>query len=181
MPGPVVSSFPPGIAGAGSLGYRLGMKSNAPPAPGNDPVYVPPGGPPQGVAPSPFIYARMGEEAVFRMCRDFYRVLEDSEIRPMFPEDMPAASERLACFLVGLFGGPPLYLERYGSPQMRRRHLAFAIDERARRVWLDSFRQILGKAELTYGFPVEYVPGFLAFLEAFSAWMVNRAPREESG
>ena len=55
-------------------------------------VYVPPGGPPQGSGPSSDIYARMGEEHIFAMCRDFYRELEQSEIRHMFPDDMPAVA-----------------------------------------------------------------------------------------
>ena len=109
------------------------------------------------------------------MCADFYAVLEDTEIRPLFPEDMAEASKRLAAFLVGLFGGPPLYRDRFGPPMMRRRHLHIPIDERARQVWLGAFRKVLERAELDYRFPPEHLPGFLEFLDAFSAWMVNRA------
>ena len=66
----------------------------------------------------------MGEEAIFRMCRDFYARLESSPIRPMFSPDMAAASEKLAAFLVGVTGGPPLYNQRYGPPMMRARQLS---------------------------------------------------------
>ena len=137
-------------------------------------IYVPPGGPPQGDGPSREIYARMGEENLFAMCRDFYAELEQSDIRHMFPEDMAAASEKIAAFLVGLCGGPPLYMERYGPPRMRKRHLAFPIDENARQVWLGCFRKVLRNAVNQYGFPVEHLSGFIGFLESFSAWMVNR-------
>ena len=152
------------------------MPACPPDPPAGEPVYVPPEGPPTGVSPSPLIYDRMGEEAIFRMCADFYALLEQSEIRSMFPEDMPAASERLACFLVGLFGGPPLYLQRYGSPRMRERHLHVAIDEQARLTWLSCFKRILLGADLTYGFPAEHLPGFMLSLDTFSRWMVNRPP-----
>lgn len=138
------------------------------------PVYVPPGGPPQGPGPSKDIYARMGEDNLFRLCRDFYAEIGRSPIRPMFSPDLPAASEKLAAFLVGVCGGPPLYRQRYGDPMMRARHLPFAIDEKARRAWLDCFFKVLEGAEQNYQFPAEHLPGFKAFLESFSAWMVNR-------
>ncbi len=137
-------------------------------------VYVPPGGPPQGAGPSREIYQQMGQDAIFRLCADFYAELEQSEIRPMFSADMPAASKKLAAFLVGLFGGPPLFQQLYGPPQMRARHLPFAIDEQARQVWLACFRRVLQDAESKYNFPAEHLPGFIAFLSSFSAWMVNR-------
>lgn len=143
--------------------------------PQRDPsFYVPPGGPPQGAGPSKEIFAGMGRENIFRMCRDFYAELEQSEIRWMFSEDMPAASKKIAAFLVGLLGGPPLYHELYGPPQMRARHMPFAIDESARQVWLACFKKTLERAENKYDFPPEHVPGFIQFLEEFSAWMVNR-------
>ncbi|MEW5853200.1 MAG: hypothetical protein AB2A00_30750 [Myxococcota bacterium] len=138
-------------------------------------IFTPPAGPPQGAAPSREIFARMGEENIFRMCRDFYARLEQSPIRAMFPEDMAKASEKLAAFLVGLTGGPPLYHQRHGEPRMRARHLPFPIDENARRIWFESFRETLQDAEQKYAFPPEHLPGFITFLDRFSAWMVNRA------
>ncbi|MCP5488798.1 MAG: hypothetical protein H7A43_09115 [Verrucomicrobia bacterium] len=137
-------------------------------------IHVPPGGPPQGIAPSREIYALMGEENIFRMCRDFYDRIGTSSIRHMFPEDLPEASKKIAAFLVGLFGGPPLFSERYGPPMMRARHLRFAIDETARREWLRCFHEVLADAPTLYAFPGQHLPGFLRFLDAFSAWMVNR-------
>ncbi len=135
--------------------------------------HVPPGGPP-AEGPSREIYARMGEENIFRMCADFYRALEKTEIRPLFPPDMAEASRKLGAFLVGLLGGPPLYHERHGPPRMRARHLPFPIDENARRVWVSTFSGVLKNAPADYSFPSDHLPGFLAFLDAFAGWMVNR-------
>lgn len=118
----------------------------------------------------------MGEANLFRMCEDFYREMEKSDIRPMFPEDMPLASRKLAAFLVQITGGPPLFNTTYGQPMMRARHLGFAIDDHARNVWLSCFKKTLEGATEKYAFPAEHLPGFIAFLEEFSAWMVNRAP-----
>ncbi|MBU0677686.1 MAG: hypothetical protein KJ626_06185 [Verrucomicrobia bacterium] len=138
-------------------------------------TYTPPGGPPQGISPSRELCAAMGEANIFRMCEGFYAELETSAVRHMFPQDMKEASKKIAAFLVGLFGGPPLFQELYGAPQMRARHLGFAIDEAARQTWLNCFKKTLEHPD-KYNFPSEYLPGFIRFIDEFSAWMVNRKP-----
>lgn len=137
-------------------------------------VYAPPGGPPQVAPPSHEIYLAMGEENIFKMLEDFYRELEKSSIREMFPKDMLKASQKSAAFFVGLLGGPPLYHQRYGSPMLRARHLPFAINDQARQEWLRCFDQILDRAPETYHFPAQHTEGFRTFLHEFSKWMVNR-------
>lgn len=138
-----------------------------------DEVYVPAPGPPQVPIPSTEIYAAMGQKNIFKMCEDFYRALEATEIRPMFPEDMSKASEKLAAFFVFRFGGPPLYQQRHGPPRLRERHFPFKITEEARQVWLATFRKTLDKAEEKYGFPMQHMEGFGKFLQELSGWMVN--------
>ena len=137
-------------------------------------IYTPPGGPPQGPGPNRDIYRLMGEENIFRMMSDLYKELEKSEVRHLFPADMEAASKKSAAFFVGLLGGPPIYVEKYGSPRMRARHLPFEIDERARQVWLGCFDRVLEGADAKYQFPLEHLQGFKDFLKSFSAWMVNK-------
>lgn len=138
-------------------------------------IYTPPGGPPQGPGPDRAIYGIMGEANIFRMMADFYRELEKSEIRHLFPPDMEAASRKSAAFFVSVLGGPPLYMKMYGQPRMRARHLPFEIDEHARQVWLACFEKTLEGADVKYGFPMEHLQSFKDFLEGFSAWMVNKA------
>jgi hemoglobin len=138
-------------------------------------IYVPPGGPPQGPGPSPEIYQAMGDANIFRMMLDFYKELEQSEIRHLFPPDMEEASKKSALFFIGLLGGPPLYLQKYGPPRMRARHMPFEIDEPARLVWLRCFEKVLDGAETKYSFPGRHLEGFKDFLKGFSAWMVNKA------
>ncbi|HXF63617.1 MAG TPA: hypothetical protein VNK95_18485 [Caldilineaceae bacterium] len=142
-------------------------------------IYTPPGGPPRVAPPSQEIFAHMGQDNIFAMLEDFYRELEQSTIRPMFPEDMAAASRRSAAFFVGLLGGPPLYQQLYGPPMMRARHLPFPIDEAARQEWLACFNRVLDHAPERYNFPAEHIPGFRAFLEGFSSWMVNTGPSSD--
>jgi len=136
------------------------------------PIFVPPGGPGR-VQPSKDIYAAMGEANIFAMLRDFYLELSKSPIRSLFPEDMIASSEKSATFFVGLLGGPPLYHERYGSPMLRQRHLAFRIDRAARDVWVGCFFRILENAVDRYDFPSQHLDDFKQFLSDFSLWMMN--------
>jgi len=143
-------------------------------------IYVPPAGPPRVTAPSPEIYAAMGEAQIFAMLEDFYRELEQSWLRPMFPTDMVAASHKSAAFFVGLLGGPPLYHQRYGNPMMRARHIPFAIDEAARQEWLACFERVLAQAPEKYNFPAQHLEAFRNFLIGFSGWMVNTASSNQS-
>jgi hemoglobin len=140
------------------------------------PIYTPSGGPPRVSPPDPAIYAAMGEANIFAMIHAFYDELARSTIASMFPADMAHAADKSAAFFVGLLGGPPLYQQRYGSPMMRARHLPFPIDAAARQEWLACFNRVLDHAPQRYGFPAEHLPGFRAFLEGFSSWMVNTAP-----
>jgi hemoglobin len=138
-------------------------------------IYTPPGGPPQGPGPNREIYGLMGEANIYKMMSDFYAELGKSEVRNLFPPDLEAASQKSAAFFIGLLGGPPVYVEKYGSPRMRTRHLPFEIDEHARQVWLACFGRILEGADVKYGFPPQHLPGFKDFLVSFSSWMVNKA------
>ncbi|MDX8383875.1 MAG: globin, partial [Ghiorsea sp.] len=36
----------------------------------------------------------------------------------------------------GWMGGPSLYMEKFGHPRLRKRHMPFAIDESARDQWI---------------------------------------------
>jgi hemoglobin len=117
----------------------------------------------------------MGEANIFAMISDLYKELEKSEVRNLFPVDMEAASKKSALFFITLLGGPPLYLQKYGPPRMRARHLPFEIDEHARQIWLACFERVLENADAKYQFPVQHLEGFRDFLKGFSAWMVNKA------
>jgi len=75
------------------------------------------------------------------MMSDFYKELEKSELRRLFPTDMEEASKKSVLFFIGLLAGPPLYVQKFGSPRMRARHLPFEIDEHARQVWLGCSRK----------------------------------------
>lgn len=58
---------------------------------------------------------------------------------------LPLDSIRLKFFefLSGWFEGPQLYVEKYGHPMLRARHLPFRIDEQMRDQWLHCMYQTL--------------------------------------
>lgn len=92
-------------------------------------------------AAPPTLYEAVGGEAgVRRLVARFYAIM-DSEpraagIRAMHQADLATAQDKLFMFLSGWMGGPPLYVERYGHPMLRARHLPFSIGEDERDQWV---------------------------------------------
>jgi hemoglobin len=87
------------------------------------------------------IYEQIGGEAVIRELVDrFYDLMntqpEAVGIRSLHPENLEHSRDKLYMFLVGWMGGPPLYIERFGHPRLRARHLPFSIGESERDQWL---------------------------------------------
>ena len=86
-------------------------------------------------------YEALGGEAVVRQLVDrFYDLMdtlpEAKGIRDLHPERLSGSREKLFMFLSGWLGGPQLYVERFGHPRLRARHLPFAIGEAERDQWL---------------------------------------------
>ncbi len=81
-----------------------------------------------------------GTENIRNLVETFYNIMDSdpkvAPIRAMHQADLTSAREKLFMFLTGWTGGPQLYIERYGHPMLRRRHLPFAIDESARDQWM---------------------------------------------
>lgn len=81
-----------------------------------------------------------GTAAVRQLVDTFYDVMHSdpkaATIRAMHPADLTNSREKLFMFLTGWTGGPQLYIERYGNPFLRRRHLPFSIGESERDQWM---------------------------------------------
>ncbi len=87
------------------------------------------------------IYELIGGEARLRELVDrFYDLMqlepEFAGIRGMHPPAMEGSRDKLYWFLSGWTGGPDLYIERFGHPRLRARHLPFAIASAERDQWL---------------------------------------------
>lgn len=70
--------------------------------------------------------------------RFYERVKTDAVLLPLYPEpdDLPAASRRLALFLAQYWGGPHDYSEERGHPMLRARHMPYVVGELERDHWL---------------------------------------------
>ncbi len=81
-----------------------------------------------------------GTAAIRQLVETFYDVMDtDSKaapIRAMHPADLTASREKLFMFLTGWTGGPQLYIERYGHPFLRHKHMPFSINQSARDQWM---------------------------------------------
>ena len=94
------------------------------------------------------LYDVLGKEAgVRRLVNRFYDLMETEssarEIREMHPKNLDSSREKTALFLIGWSGGPNLYIERYGHPRLRARHLPFKIDSAAKEAWMHCMRKAL--------------------------------------
>ncbi|ALP54413.1 hypothetical protein Tel_15360 [Candidatus Tenderia electrophaga] len=93
-------------------------------------------------------YQKLGGETALRTLVDrFYELMdtlpEARAIRAMHPQDLSGSRDKLFKFLSGWLGGPPLYMEEFGHPRLRARHLPFAVDEAARDAWMLCMTQAL--------------------------------------
>lgn len=81
-----------------------------------------------------------GTEKIRDIVERFYDIMDSDPraagIRAMHAPDLTSAREKLFMYLTGWTGGPQLYIERYGHPRLRARHLPFSIDESARDQWM---------------------------------------------
>lgn len=85
-------------------------------------------------------YEILGEEGIRELTDAFYDFMAESSeasgIRAMHAEDLTPMKEKLAEYLIGWMGGPPIYAQKYGSVCMTGPHKGYAIGESERDQWL---------------------------------------------
>ena len=87
------------------------------------------------------IYEKIGGDAtVSKLVARFYELMDSvpqfAELRAMHPESLEGAREKLYMFLSGWLGGPDLFVEKFGHPMLRARHMPFAIGTMERDQWV---------------------------------------------
>ena len=97
---------------------------------------------------SPF--ERLGGEPAVRALVDRFYDLMDLEpayagIRALHPSTLDGSRDKLHWFLCGWLGGPNHYIERFGHPRLRARHLPFAIGIAERDQWLACMQQAMAE------------------------------------
>ena len=93
-----------------------------------------------------------GETGIRQLVDRFYDLmdgsLEAANIRRLHAKNLKSSREKLFLFLTGWTGGPQLYVERFGHPRLRMRHLPFPIATRERDEWLWCMDRALDEHEL---------------------------------
>jgi hemoglobin len=119
-------------------------------------------------------YELIGGEAVTRQLVDrFYDLMdlepEYADLRALHPPTLDSSRDKLFWFLSGWLGGPNLYIERFGHPMLRARHLPYAIDLRQRDLWLSCMQRALADSAIPAGIQERLVESFSGTAD----WMRN--------
>lgn len=96
--------------------------------------------------PSPFDQIG-GETAVRSLVDRFYDLMElepaYAELRAVHGTTLTDARDKLFWFLCGWLGGPQHFVERFGHPRLRARHMPFTIGILERDQWLACMDQAM--------------------------------------
>ncbi len=123
---------------------------------------------------SPF--GALGAEAGVRALVDRFYDLMDLEpalagIRALHPTPLEGSRDKLYWYLCGWLGGPQHYVERFGHPRLRARHLPYAIGLAQRDQWLTCMRQAMRDVGIEGALAKRLDEAFFNAAD----WMRNRA------
>ena len=120
-----------------------------------------------------------GEAGVRRLVDLFYDHMDTLEsvktVREMHARSLRASREKLFKFLSGWLGGPDLYVQEYGHPRLRARHLPFSIGVAERDQWMQCMRLALDDMQLEARLRDKLEDAFMKTADH----MRNRAEHEE--
>lgn len=115
-----------------------------------------------------------GDAALRRLVDRFYDLMDTvSEyygIRKLHPQDLAGSRDKLYMFLSGWLGGPGLYVEKFGHPMLRARHLPFSIGVEERDAWLACMLQAMEDAGVEENLRDSLLRAFFGTAD----WMRNR-------
>jgi hemoglobin len=120
-------------------------------------------------------YAAVGGADALRTLVDRFYDLMDLEpayagIRALHPSTLDGSRDKLTWFLSGWLGGPDLYVQRFGHPRLRARHLPYAIGIAERDQWLACMTQAMQEC----GVDAALQERLIAALANTADWMRNK-------
>jgi hemoglobin len=123
----------------------------------------------------PSAFDLVGGDARLRALVDrFYDLMElepeFAGIRALHPASLDGSRDKLYWFLSGWSGGPNLYVERFGHPRLRARHLPYAIASSERDQWL----RCMALAMQDTGVPEALQQRLMESFFQTADWMRNR-------
>ncbi len=93
-------------------------------------------------------YERIGGEPKVRaLVQRFYQLMDELPeahgVRKMHAASLKGSEDKLFMFLSGWMNGPQLFVQKFGHPRLRQRHLPFAIGDAERDQWMLCMKQAL--------------------------------------
>ncbi|MFK8067548.1 MAG: group II truncated hemoglobin [Gammaproteobacteria bacterium] len=121
-------------------------------------------------------YERLGGEDELRALVDrFYDYMdslpEAKTLRDVHSRDLTSAREKLFMFLSGWLGGPDRYIEAFGHPRLRARHLPFSIGIEEKEQWMLCMHKAFDSVEVDNAFKQQ----LLSALNQTANHMINRS------
>jgi hemoglobin len=115
-----------------------------------------------------------GDPGVRALVEAFYDRMDVDEayagIRALHAATLDHAREKLYLYFSGWLGGPQLYIERFGHPRLRARHLPFPIATAERDQWLACMGQALEAVGADAALKARLMEAFFGTAD----WMRNR-------
>jgi len=121
-------------------------------------------------------FERLGGEAGVRTLVERFYDLMDLEpayagMRALHPATLEGSRDKLYWYLCGWLGGPNHYIERFGHPMLRARHLPYAIGNAEHDQWMACMTQALRECEVDPALATALQQAF----QGTADWMRNRA------
>lgn len=117
------------------------------------------------------VYKKIGGQKIIDvLVDDFYRTMMSDPraaecLATHAGKDMNLTAAKLKDFLSGWLGGPQLFVQKYGHPALRRRHLPFSIGEIESEQWLYCMKVALKKSQIEEKVQAELMEAFFALTE----------------
>lgn len=93
----------------------------------------------------------LGEDGIRKLTSAFYDIMDDdpafAQLRRMHARDLAPMKEKLAEYLTGWMGGPPLYAQKYGTVCMTDPHEPYHIGPEERDQWLACMDRALAQID----------------------------------
>lgn len=124
---------------------------------------------------APTAFERLGGEKAVRTLVDrFYDLMElepaYAQLRALHPTTLEGSRDKLYWFLCGWLGGPNHYIDRFGHPRLRARHLPFSIGIAERDQWMACMQQAMRELHIAPELAQRLAEAFFNTAD----WMRNR-------
>jgi hemoglobin len=114
-----------------------------------------------------------GEEKIRALVDRFYDLMDlepaYKELRAAHGSELTDARQKLFWFLCGWMGGPNYFVDRFGHPRLRARHMPFKIGITERDQWVACMNQAMGEVQLDETLRGKLLESFMGTAD----WMRN--------